>query len=219
MAIREAKLVQKDSNDRHSYITVTFPEAYAVDWIGFDIRSPVFFKRRLQVLGAGMHPDEWTTIADADLEPGKKMFRIPTVKTERLRIIVANADNAPLEVSDVSCFQTSRYLVAYLRAGRGYRLYTGNAQATAPDYDLKYFTDSLKATPRMLFVHSLQRIGSQEQPVVKMPAETGKETTATGKAHSGLLLWSCLLAVLLFLIYFSVRMVKAIAKKDAHDRI
>ena len=219
MAIHDVQMAQKDSGDRHSYLTATFPEAYAIDWIGFDIGSPVFFKRRLQILAEGPSSDEWTAVADADLQPEKKIFRIPTVKTHRLRIIVANADNAPLEVRNVNCFQTSRYLVAYLRAGLHYRLYTGNAQATAPDYDLKYFTDSLKATPSMLFVHSLQHVGSEDQPLVKMPTEPVKETTATGKDHSGFVLWSCLLAVLLFLVYFSVRMVKAIAKKDAHDRI
>jgi len=217
MALPEGRMVQKDSSDRHSYITITFPEAYAVDWIGFDIRSPVFFKRSLKIVAEDTHPNEW--LADADLEPEKKIFRIPTIKTRRLRIIVANADNAPLEISHVHCYQTSRYLVAYLRAGQNYRLYTGNVQAAAPDYDLKYFTDSLKATPPVLFVQSLQRIGSQDQPVVKMPTGSGKEPIASGKDHSGLLLWSCLLVVLLFLVYFSVRMAKAIAKKDAHDRI
>ena len=219
MAITEATVVQKDSNDRHSYLTVTFPDAYSIDWVGFAIRKPAFFKRSLQILAEGMHSDEWAAVSDADLDPDKKLFRIPTLKTRRLRIIVANADNAPLEISNITCYQTNRYLVAWLRAGEVYRLYTGNAQATAPDYDLKYFTDSLKTTPQLLFAHSLQRIGGQDQPVVQTPGLPAGEKTVTGKDHSGILLWSCLLAVLLFLVYFSVRMVKAIGKKDAHDRI
>jgi len=219
MAIRDVQIVQKDSNDRHSYLTMTFPEAYSIDWVGFAIRKPAFFKRSLQILAQGTNPGEWTIICDAELDPEKKMFRIPTVKTRRLDIAVANADNAPLEINKVSCYQTNRYLVAWLRAGEAYRLYMGNAQATSPDYDIKYFTDSLKATPQLLFAHSLQRIGSQDQPVVQTPGFGAGEKTATGKDHSGILLWSCLLAVLLFLVYFSVRMVKAIGKKDAHDRI
>ncbi|HEV2482539.1 MAG TPA: hypothetical protein VGS79_22900 [Puia sp.] len=219
MAITEAQMVQKDSSDRHSYLTVTFPEAYSIDWVGFAIRNPAFFKRSLQILAEGTHPGEWAAISDANLDPERQLFRIPTVKTRRLRIVVANADNAPLEVSNITCYQTSRYLVAWLRAGKAYRLYAGNAQATVPDYDLKYFTDSLKATPQILSVHSLQRIDVRDQPVVQTPAAPAGEVTAAGKDHSGILLWSCLSVVLLFLIYFSVRMVKAIAKKDAHDRI
>lgn len=218
MAIHDVQIVQKDSNDRHSYLTLTFSEAYCIDWVGFSIHNPAFFKRGLQILAEGTHSGEWTIVGDAWLDPQKKMLRIPTVKTRRLDIAIANADNAPLEINNITCYQTSRYLVAWLRAGEAYRLYTGNAQATAPDYDLKYFTDSLEPTPQPLFVHSLQRIGSQDQPVVQTTGVSG-EKTATGKDHSGILLWACLVAVLLFLVYFSVRMVKAIAKKDAHDRI
>jgi hypothetical protein len=218
MAEHNVQMVQKDSNDRHSYLTVTFPEAYSIDWVGFVIRNPVFFKRSLRILAEGANPGEWATVSDAGLDPERMIFRIPTVKTRRLRIIVANADNAPLDVSNIICYQTNRYLVAWLRAGEAYRLYTGNQQATPPDYDLKYFTDSLKTTPHMIAVHSLQRIGSQDQPV-QTPAVPAGEKTPAGKKHSGILLWSCLLAVLLFLVYFSGRMVKAIAKKDAHDRI
>lgn len=219
MAISEAQMVQKDSNDRHSYLTVTFPEAYSIDWVGFAVRKPAFFKRSLQILAEGTHPGEWTIVGDAELNPEKKLFRVPTVKTHRLDIAIANADNAPLEISNITCYQTKRYLVAWLRAGEAYRLYTGNAQATAPDYDLKYFTDSLKTIPQQLFVHSLQRIGSEDQPVVQTPAIPAGEKTATTKDHSSILLWSCLLVMLLFLVYFSVRMVKAIGKKDTHDRI
>jgi hypothetical protein len=218
MAIPVDHMAQKDSSDKHSYLTVTFPGAYGIDWIGLVIHNPAFFKRRLQVLAQGPDSAEWVTVADFDIDPAKKLFRIPTVKTHRLHLDIANADNAPLEIDKVVCYQTSRFLVAWLQAGHDYRLFTGNTNATPPDYDLKYFTDSLKTTPHTLFIHSIQPIGKEDQPMVIMPTKTAREAT-TGKNGSGLLLWCCLLAVLLFLIYFSVRMVKAITKKDAHDRI
>ncbi len=212
-----AKMVQKDSSNKHSYISVEFSEAYAIDWIGLVIHSPVFYKRQLQILAEGS-AGEWVAVTGTAIDPTEKLFKVPAIKARRLRIDIANADNAPLVIGEVVCFQTTRYLLAYLRAGGNYRLFTGNVQAVAPDYDLKYFTDSLKTTPGQLSIDPLQRIGSQDQPVMMTPIETAKETSVH-KDHSGLLLWGCLLAVLLFLIYFSIRMVKAIAKKDAHDRI
>jgi hypothetical protein len=217
LPIPDAKMVQKDSSNKHSYISVEFPEAYVIDWVGLTIHSPVFYKRWLEILAEG-NMGEWEAVTSTDIDPSGKFLRIPAVRTRRLRIDIANADNAPLVIGKVACFQTTRYLLAYLRAGDAYQLFTGNPQAIVPDYDLKYFTDSLKATPRNLSIESIQKIGSQDQPTVITPTVTSKDTTA-GKNHSGLLLWSCLLAVLLFLVYFSVRMVKAIAKKDAHDRI
>jgi hypothetical protein len=57
-----------------------------------------------------------------------------------------------------------------------------------------------------------------DQPLVITPMGPGKETTA-GKGTRVWMLWCCLSTVLLFLVYFSVRMVKAIAKKDTYDRI
>jgi hypothetical protein len=212
-----AEMAQKDSSNKHPYISVEFPEAYAIDWIGLLIHSPLFYKRQLQILAEGS-AGEWVVITGTDIDPTKKLFKVPALKTRRLHIDIANADNAPLVIGEVVCFQTTRYLLAYLRAGESYRLFTGNVQAVAPDYDLKYFTDSLKTTRGQLSIDSLQRIGSQDQPVAMTPIETTKETSVH-KDRSGLLLWGCLLAVLLFLVYFSIRMVKAIAKKDAHDRI
>ena len=217
LPIPGAKMVQKDSNNKHSYINVEFPEAYAIDWIGLVIHSPAFYKRQLQIMAEGSR-GEWVSVTDLGIDPAKKLFRVPVIKTRRLRIDIANADNAPLVIGEVVCFQTTRYLLAYLRAGGAYRLFTGNVQAAAPDYDLKYFTDSLKTTPRQLSIDSLQRIDSHDQPVTITQVETTKQTSVH-KDHSGLVVWCCLLAVLLFLVYFSIRMVKAIAKKDAHDRI
>jgi hypothetical protein len=212
-----AKMVQKDSSNKHSYISIEFPEAYAIDWIGVVIHSPVFYKRQLQIVAEGS-AGEWVVVTGTAIDPTKKLFKVPAIKTRLLRIDIANADNAPLVIGEVVCFQTTRYLLAYLRAGESYRLFTGNVQAAVPDYDLKYFTDSLKTTRGQLSTDSLQRIGSHDQPVTMTPIEATKETSVH-KDHSGLLLWGCLLAVLLFLVYFSIRMVKAIAKKDAHDRI
>lgn len=212
-----AKVVQKDSGDKHSYLDVEFPEAYTVDWINFVIRNPVFYKRAFRILTPESN-GEWSAVGFSEIDPRTTLFPLSPIRSRRLRIDIDNADNAPLTIGNVICLQEPRYLLVYLRANGPYRLFTGNAQATTPDYDLKYFTDSIKVAPPVLSIGELKRIGSQDQPMPVTPAAAVKETTLV-KDHSGLLLWSCLLAVLLFLVYFSVRMVKAIAKKDAHDRL
>jgi len=217
-AIPGAVMTQKDSSDRHSYLDVEYPAAYEIDYVAFMIRNPVYFKRKLKIEAAGKDPGEWTVVLDTDLDPAKKIFAVPTIKTRKLRIDIANADNVPLMISEVSCLQAPRYLLAWLRSGMTYQVLAGNPQAVAPDYDLKYFTDSLRGTPKELVIYSLQRIGSRDQPEIITPMAGIPKTTAH-KDHSPLLLWACLFAVLLFLVYFSLRMVKAIAKKDAHDRI
>ena len=163
------------------------------------------------------------------VDPKHLMLKIPTVRTRRLWIDIDNADNAPLILNEVAALQAARFLLAYLQPGFTYKVFAGNAQAPPPDYDLKYFTDSVKEPPSTLLLDSLQPIGSQDQPKVingVSPAQpplskekTPASSSASPKVSSTLLLWSAIFVVLLLLIYFSVKMVRAIAQKDTHDRL
>lgn len=210
-----AVMTQKDSSDKHSYIDLRFSEAYEIDRLAFVIRDPVFYKRDAVVFAEGAAAAEWMSVTSITLAPGATLLNIPSVKTGRLRIDITNADNAPLVINEVAGFQASRCLLAYLKAGSGYQVLAGNAQAVAPEYDLKYFTDSLTATPPILFPGLLQQatfVNNQAAaPVTGTKARSGKQ--------ADLLLWSILLAILILLVYFSVRMVKAITQKERHDRI
>ena len=229
-----AVMVQKDSSDRHSYLTIEYPEAYQIDWLAFVIRSPVYFRRTVQVSAAGANPGEWVRLDDLVLDPKHFFFKITNVKTRQLRIDIANKDNTPLVINEVPSFQSARNLLAYLQAGSVYEVVAGNAQATAPEYDLKYFTDSVHGTLRELAPGPVERLDSADQAVLAgmEPAHSGqsmqpggtenangRNTKAGGRNRSGLLLWGSLLIVLLVLVYFSIRMVRAIAQKDKHDRL
>lgn len=214
LAIPGGAMTKLDSNDKHSYITLKYIEAYQVDWLAFTVRSPVFYKREAQIAAEGAQPGEWTWITNIVIDPRHLRFRIPVVKTRRLRIDIANADNAPLTIDRVAGFQAARYLLTYLQADSVYQVLAGNPQAAAPEYDLKYFTDSLNKMPQMLVPGHVEPARIPVQPVAA--AEGSK--AVTGRS-SGLLLWSSLLAVLLLLIYFSIRMVRAIAQRETYDRI
>ncbi len=226
-----AVMVQKDSGNKHSYIDVEYPEAYLIDWMAFVIRSPVYYRRKAQVLAEGACAGEWVSLNEIVLESNTPSVKIGNVKTRRLRIDIANEDNAPLVINEVACFQSSRSLLAYLQAGSVYELLAGDAQATAPDYDLKYFTDSMHGSLKELAPGPPQWLDAREQAVLAgiqaagqpafQPADTADRHKAIAgrKDRSRLLLWASLLAVLLLLVYFSIKMVKAIAQKDTHDRI
>jgi hypothetical protein len=214
LALPRAILAQKDSSNKHSYIDLRFSEAFTIDRLAFEIRDPVFYKRDATVLAEGTNGTEWTSLTSVILAPNNIMLSIPTVKTRRLRIDIANGDNAPLVVTEISSFQKARYLIAYLKAGGSYEVLTGNALATPPEYDLKYFTDSLRSTPSVLVPGPIRQTSvSNIQPVAPIEKKPG------GERSGGLLLWSILLAILILLVYFSVQMTKAIKKKERHDRV
>ena len=226
-AIPGAEMAQKDSINKHTYVTVTWPEAYEIDFVIFNVGSPVFFKREAEIRAEGPKPGEWTKVSTATVDPKHLMLKIPTVRTRRLWIDIDNADNAPMALNEVAALQAARFLLAYLQPGFTYQVFAGNAQAPPPDYDLKYFTDSVKGTAPTLLLDSLQRIGSLDQPKVINGVDPDQPPIITGKTpaspsaspSSNLLLWSVIFAVLLLLIYFSVKMVRAIAQKDTHDRL
>jgi hypothetical protein len=230
MTIPGAVLTQKDSVNRHTYIFLQFPEAYEIDRLAFMIRDPAFYRREAQVSAEGVHPGEWIGATGITLLPGAPMARLPAFRTRRLRIDIDNADNAPLSITEVGCFQLSHCLLAYMKAGVDYRIVAGDARAAVPDYDLKYFTDSLKTAPPKL------HLGPVRQTAV-VNTDKGKQLTAKGVkgagkgvpgagnpgggdgGHSGVLLWSILLLVLLLLLYLSLKLARATAQKDAKDRL
>lgn len=212
-------LTQKDSNNKHSYIDLRFSETYEIEQLSLRVQDPVFFKRELEIFAETVNPGKWTLVAELLLTPKTTRFRIPPVMTRRLRIEISNKDNAPLVIREIAAFQASRFLLTYLKAGAGYQLLTGNKQAVQPEYDLKYFTDSLSVTPVPLVP------GAMQQAMVANDSAAANDHAVTSRGKSaarhpgGVLLWSILFAILILLVFFSVRLINAIAQKERNDRI
>jgi hypothetical protein len=214
----EGKMQQRDSGNKHSYIVLQYPEAFEIDSLTLTIANPLYYKREARVSAEGTAPGEWALAADITIDPQHRGFRIPTVKAYRLLIDISNEDNSPLLITGVAARQSARYLLAYLQSGTAYYVLGGNPQATRPRYDLSYFTDSMSRAPRELSIDSLQYAYNRELPDVEA-ITTDHMTTTSHINRPSLLLWVSLFIVLFILTYFSIRMVKAIGKKDTHDRL
>lgn len=200
-------ITQKDSGNRHSYIMLQYGEAYRIDKLDLDIRGPQLYKRRMVIYDN--EKDKGRPIAETDIDPASASFRLPPVKTHSLLLDITNADNPPLVIRKVATAQLKLFLLTYLQPGVSYQLLTGNPQAGTPDYDLKYFVDSLTRDPQEILPGPLQSenfAGNKPMP-------------AAEKSHSGIILWGIILLVLLLLISLSLKMVKVTAEKDKHDRL
>ena len=209
---------QKDSSNRHSYITLQYGEAYRIDKLTLDVRRPVLYKRTARVYAT--EPGPKAPVISVSIDPGNNVFRIPTVKARRLMIDIANADNPPLVISRVGTAQRMQYLLTYLQEGLSYQLLAGNVQAGPPEYDLKYFVDSLTREPLVLLAGSPQPAGPVAQAPASVKGEQGSGNAGGDDGrHSGILLWSIITLVLLLLIYLSVKLARATAKKDANNRL
>jgi hypothetical protein len=206
-------IIQKDSSDKHSYITVQYRDSYRIDKLELILQGPVLFKRRAWVYDyvvtathgeAATHADggERRLLAETELSPGNTSFLVSSAKTNRLIIDIANGDDRPLIIQAVKTGELNRYVLTYLQPGTGYHFLAGDTDATAPEYDLKYFIDSLTRDPDELAAGPVSPIGRGQEPVTKIVPD-----------HSGLILWSILILVLLSLAFLSYKMANAIPKK------
>jgi hypothetical protein len=193
-------LSQKDSGNKHSYITLQYRDHYRIDKLDLIIQGPALYKRQAWIYDNGNAG--YRQVAAITLSPSGNSFRIPSIRTSRLVLDVANGDNAPLAIQAVRTAQLNQYLLTYLQPGNGYALLGGNALAVMPEYDLKFFTDSLSKDP--------EEIGSGPlQPVAAVRRNAPPPPTPD---HSGIILWGALALVLALLAFLSFKMVKAIPK-------
>lgn len=199
--IPEPAIEQKDSSNKHSYITLLYKEPYRIDKLTLVTDGPALYKRQISIYNEGDHTQP--LVAGAQIDPAHAQFGLPPVRTSRLVIDIYNGDNPPLHLRQAVSAQLEQYLLAYLQSGAGYRLLAGNSQAAAPDYDLQYFTDSLTQDPSALRVGLLEPTG-----------KANKDSAAIVNGHSGILLWSTIAIILILLIFCSFKMIKSIAGRE-----
>ncbi|HVW62674.1 MAG TPA: hypothetical protein VHC48_21635, partial [Puia sp.] len=131
------------------------------------------------------------------IDPASHAFEIPSIKVRTITLDIDNEDNTPLVIGKVETSQLERYLLTWLEPGASYQLLVGNMQARAPRYDLKYFVDTVSREPRELVPGVLE---AASLPAAPLPV----------KDRSGVWLWGIILAVLALLVFFSLKMLKAI---------
>jgi hypothetical protein len=147
-------------------------------------------------------------VAEITISPAGTSFAVSPFKTNCLLIDVANEDDSPLVIQAVKSAQLNQYLLTYLQPGDSYCLLGGNMHAVAPDYDLKYFTDSLTRDPQELLSGPMRPESGDIGPV----APEAKDPSRT-------LLWVVLGLVLVVLASLSFKMIQSISEKDTHDRV
>jgi hypothetical protein len=132
---------QKDSNNKHSYISICFNDNYEINRLNIKVKGPPLYKRSAVVYENAKSIRE--QLSDVEITPVVNVFSIPAAKTNNLLIDIFNKDDQPVLIEQVEAFQINQYLLTRLEANENYNLYAGCSAAIAPDYDLKYFADSI----------------------------------------------------------------------------
>jgi hypothetical protein len=185
-----SRFIQTDSIDGNTYIRVIQPEAYHVDAIMLRIKSPRFFRRNMEVIiGNVSHGFLLTSTGE---------YSLPRFAAKEFMIKISNGDNPPLTITEVITSQEKKELIAYLEAGKHYRLLMGNPSAETPTYDLEHFMDSIS---------DVRSIGVAD-------IQANIQSIANKEQKSNLTLWIIIAGVLGVLSFFTWNLTKELKKRN-----
>jgi hypothetical protein len=192
------KVIRKDS-DKVTYFDIKLNDNYLVNKIDLDITAPKYYKRDISIYQ--INKQHRSLVSNAGLFSGKSNSLLFAAKGSELELQIDNGDNLPLTIKNLNVFQADQFIVSYLDAGQSYQLLTGDTKAEAPDYDLKFFTDSIH-----------QRIPEINHATVVKNTAYQIHTTII-KKDNNLIIWVSIIAALLLLSLLTWKMVTEVNNK------
>jgi len=201
LPISTVKPLQADS-PKVSYVTITLNDKYQVNKIHLDIKGAKYYRRTVSVYDAGKRVPE--LISEAEVNSTSTNDLLLSVKTNRLRLEIENDDNAPLTITGAALSQADQYIISYLEPGKQYYLLTGNAKTETPNYDLKFFTDSLQS-----FIPAISHLEVGNNPAYKQAVVNKAKTEYTP------FVWTAIVIALALLSLLTWKMIGEVNNKTA----
>jgi len=196
--VPRASIVKKDSNNV-TWLIIRLNDEYLVNKVHLAIGGPKYYKRDVSVFQIDRTGAQLA--GSSELNSNKAADIFLSAKTKQLQLQIANGDNLPSEIGDVKLFQGDEFIITYLESSAGYKLVTGNQNVAAPDYDLKFFSDSIPANIPVI----------SHGPVAKNELFAAQIKPA-GSDHSTII-WISLIGALLILSFSTLKMVKEVKNK------
>ena len=190
---------QKDSG-AISFIKLKFNDVFEIDKITLKFFAPKFFKRDIElskIVNGQQEP--FTDPVSFSLNPAT--FQINQTAKE-LGITILNNDNAPLKLTQITAYQLSQSLSSYLEAGKKYHVEFGDSSAKQPQYDLRFFTDSITKSV------SVAQIGN-----ITANINPAKATVNKTKINYTYVMWAAIAIILLILGFFTYKLMNEVKAK------
>lgn len=192
-------IAQQDSA-KTTTIKLQLNDEYVVNKVQLMVSSPRLFNRTVTVYaGAGKYLQP---ILDTSLSSTNPELKIDA-KTKQIAIKIFNDDNPPLVIKTATLYGATRSVIAYLEKGAQYHLLFGDEKASAPNYDLKFFKDSLGNSISPLNMQSVENNPLYHQPV-----------TTTPRSMPSWGLWLIIAAVITLLGLSTFKMMGEIKKRE-----
>jgi len=190
-----AGLTNKTANKQTRYY-IDLNGNYIINSLKIDVSSPKYYNRHITIYDIGNKGEEM--LYDDSISSSATKAITFSAKTDKLRIDIANGDDNPLVIKNISAFQLQDFAVCYLEKGHNYYLLAGDTAANEVSYDLS-FVHSKPMSQFPVIGHS---------DVYKNPAYSTSKAAVKGRFT--LLLWVVIGAVLILLSLLTWKMVKEI---------
>lgn len=195
---------EQDKANKRTLLRVKLPGSQHVNSLEFKISSPQLYERTARIV---VHRTKTVkkrietqkeilhTFRPSSGSPGP--IEIPPLYEKEFTVEIDNQDSPPLAVSELTCAQLGMYMIADLRRGGRYSLFTGNPGLRAPRYDLASFVNTPPTRLPSLKVRSLMPV---------QPASATKAAEEGSFFQSRTFIWMCvgLGGALVFLFAFSL---------------
>lgn len=190
--------VSKKESHNTTVVTIRLKGDYQVDFLHLSVSAPKYFKRNTSLLSIDKTGGHF--ISGADLSPLQKGDIFLSTRANKLELRIDNGDNLPLTIDSIKVYQANHYVVSYLEKGQQYRIFTGDTAAKAPEYDLKFFADSIRGVREL-----------NTGPVMKNNNYAGQ--TAAKQNNRPYIIWGAIITALLLLSLLTWKMLAEMGKK------
>lgn len=201
--ITDSVSISTRTEEKRTYITLTFRDGQIVDKLELKMKGMTFFQRSGFVTTERIRKiknreERFSEhIENFTVRSGQTtLITFTGLKTNNLTLCIANDDNPPLSIEELKAYQLNRYLIAWLTKDQLYTIGFKGNDVTPPSYDLGYFRDSIPSNAQVMRITDLQ-------PVIAK-AVSGSPTFFTSKT----IIWIAIGAVIILLGFMSLKLVR-----------
>ena len=202
-AIRKLAIHQ-NKETKQTEITIELPQPVPVSQVKIGVKDRFDYYRPITIeyLADSVKYEHGWELNYGNLASGtlnsleKNEFHFNSVTTQKLKVLISNFDNRPLNIDTINLSGYVYELVARFTEPANYFLAYGNKAAEIPNYDIDRFTDKVPAQLKILELGNEQTIPKQETRVTE-PLFRNKQW-----------LWIIMAIIILLLGWFSVKMIQ-----------
>ena len=198
---------QKDSGNI-SYVFIKLKDRYQINKLHLTVSGQKFYKRNVNIYTVTGKIKNLISAAVISSSAIADLYL--SVKTDKILLEITNGDNPPVAVDKADPYQLDQSLIGYLEKGRQYHLLSGVEKAITPDYDLKFFGDSVG--------QQLVTVGHAAVRNNDLYKITAKPAKVISSKWNEWLLGASITVAIAVLIFLTSRMVREVNKRKEEQK-